>query len=115
MIIRMLLLGFVLVTAAAGGASAENRAMYGAGTTSCGQWQEYRTTGNKGMSFQLEAWIDGYLSGFNVASTGPDYLANKPSNVAFYIWIDNYCRDKPLDIIVQAVGALKNELLTRAR
>jgi hypothetical protein len=113
--IRTLLLGLVLVMAAAGGAVAEGRAVYGAGLVSCGQWLQYRTTGDKGNSFQLQAWIDGYLSGYNVASTDPDFLASQPAAVALYIWIDNYCRDKPLDVLTQAVTALKKELLTRAR
>ena len=97
------------------GASAQNRAVYGAAMVSCGQWQQTRTNGDKGTEFQLQAWIDGYLSGYNVATTGADFLASKPASVALYIWIDNYCRDKPLDVLVQAAGALKNELLSRAR
>src|SRR5262245_61830623 len=76
-----LLLSLVLSIAAADGASAQGRAVYGAGLLSCGQWQEYRTTGNKGASFQLQAWIDGFLSGYNMASSGPDIIikeADKP-------------------------------------
>jgi hypothetical protein len=91
------------------------RAVYGAGLVSCGQWQQYRTTGDKANSFQLEAYIDGFLSGYNLASAGPDFLKSKPAAVSFYIWIDNYCRDKPLDAITQAMLALRDELLARAR
>jgi hypothetical protein len=44
---------------------------------SCGKWQQYRTAGGTG-SLQLEAYIDGFLSGYNVGSDGPDLLAAKP-------------------------------------
>jgi hypothetical protein len=110
--IRTLLLGLVLVIAAADGASA--RKIIGAGVSSCREWQENRTMGNK-VSFQQRSWIAGYLSGYNVASNDPDFLVSKPDAAAIYIWIDNYCRNKPLDDLMHAVTALKDELVARAR
>jgi hypothetical protein len=114
--IRTLLLGLVLGIAAADGACAQGRSTYGFSSTSCGQWQKYRTAKDTG-SLQLEAYIGGFLSGYNFASTGPDILAGTPNDrgVSIHIWIDNYCRDKPLDLLTQALVALKNELLARAR
>ena len=114
--IRTLLLGLVLVIAAADGASAQGRTGYGYSSFSCGEWQQSRTAKGTG-SLQLEAYVAGYLSGFNMAFTGPDFIAGTPNDkgVSFHIWIDNYCRDKPLDTLSQAVVALKNELLARAR
>lgn len=109
------MLGLILVIAARDGASAQDRAVFGAGMTSCGQWQEYRTRENKAMSYHIQAWIAGYLSGYNVAADDPDFLIGKPDPVAMYTWIDNYCRDKPLDFIVQAANMLRKELLARAR
>jgi hypothetical protein len=113
--IRTLLLSLLLGIAAADGASAQNKTVYRAGLVSCGQWQEHRTTGNKASSYQLQAYVDGFLSGYNLASEGPDFLVGKPDSVSLYIWIDNYCRDKPLDAVVGALFALKYELLARAR
>ena len=46
---------------------------------------------------------------------GSDLLAAKPDDVALYSWIDNYCRDKPLNALGEAVFALKNDLAARAR
>lgn len=89
--------------------------MYGAGTVSCGEWQKYRLSGDKGNTYQLQAWIDGYLSGYNVASEDVDVLASKPSSIAFYAWIDNYCGSHPLDILVVAASALRKELTDRAK
>jgi hypothetical protein len=114
--IRTLLLGFVLVIAAADGASAQGRVVYGFIGKSCGQWLEVRAA--KGVSSaQFEAYVDGFLSGENSASTGPDFLAAIPNDkgVSIYIWIDNYCRDQPLNGLSQALMALKQELLARAR
>ena len=52
-----------------------------------------------------------------MAFTGPDFIAGTPNDtgVSFHIWINNYCRDKPLDLLTQALFALKNKLLARAR
>jgi hypothetical protein len=110
---RTLLLVFAVGIGSADVASAQFRTVYGAGTVSCGQWQQFRTTGDKVKNFQLQAWIDGYLSGSNAASND-DFLAEKSDSVSYYFWIDNYCRDKPLDVIVQAVSKLKEELSARA-
>src|SRR5258705_4408335 len=75
--IRTLLLSLLLGIAAADGASAQNKTVYRAGLVSCGQWQEHRTTGNKASSYQLQAYVDGFLSGYNLASEGPDFLVRK--------------------------------------
>jgi hypothetical protein len=66
------------------------------------------------MAYQLEAWIDGYLSGFNVAKpSGPDVLASHPNGHALNAWVDNYCRSKPLEPIITAVHVLIKELQSR--
>ena len=44
---RTLLLGLVLSIAATGAFAEEGRAVYGAGTFSCGRWQEVRTSNSK--------------------------------------------------------------------
>ena len=77
---------------------------------------EARTTGDKASSYQMQAWVAGFLTGYNIASaTDPDFLGKSmPDKVAMYIWIDNYCRDKPLNIVAAAVMALKDELVARA-
>ena len=114
--IRTLLLGLVLVIAAADGASAQGRSTYGFGDASCGDWLQSRTAKDIN-SYQLQAYVAGFLSGYNFAFTGPDFLAGKASDkgASFYLWIDKYCRDKPIDILMQAMVALRVELQTRAR
>jgi hypothetical protein len=117
--IRTLLLGAVVAVTAASAEAKDAAAVYGAGTLSCGQWQQSRagsTNRDKGNSFQLQAWIDGFLSGYNLADDSPDFLKGMPDGgTSFHFWIDNYCKNKPLDTLVIAATALKDELQARAR
>jgi hypothetical protein len=93
-----------------------NKLAYGAGMVTCGEWQKYRTTGNKSATSQLEAWIDGFLSGYNMSeSESDDILAPRPQSVAYYAWIDNYCAQNPLNPVASAAILLKNDLVARAR
>jgi hypothetical protein len=92
----------------------ENKLVYGAGMVTCAEWQKYRMAGNKPAQVQLQAWIDGFLSGYNTASDGTNFLGPRPEDVAYYAWIDNYCSQNPLNKVIQAVMALKDELTSRA-
>jgi hypothetical protein len=115
--VRVVLLGLAIAAVAAVNEGiARDGTGYGAGTISCGEWQQHRVSGYKSNSYQAQAWIDGFLSGLNMtADSGPDFLVPKPDPVAYYAWIDNYCREKPLDPLAQAALALKKELAARAR
>lgn len=95
-------------------AKAQDRTVFGAGMVSCAEWQQARI-GDKSNAYQAEAWVDGYLSGSNTSTDGPDFLSNKPKSIALYAWIDNYCATHPLDAVITAAWRLKKELLSRAR
>jgi hypothetical protein len=112
--IRIILWGLAIVSALMGSASAENKTVYGAGMITCAEWQQYRSSGNKPGSYQAQAWIDGYLSGSNSSGNGPDFIAPKPTDIAYYAWIDNYCAQNPLNQLMVAAFRLKQELLSRA-
>lgn len=113
--IRITLLGLAVATALMSSASAEDKMVYGAGMITCAEWQQYRSSGNKPASYQAQAWIDGYLSGSNASGNGPDFIAPKPTDVAYYACIDNYCAQNPLNPLMGAVYKLEKELLSRAR
>ena len=57
----------------------------GAGMISCGEWLQFRSAqtsdGNVqqvSAALQAEAWIDGFLSGFNIGKPpGPDLLQSR--------------------------------------
>ena len=90
--------------------------IYGAGSVSCGDWLKYRDQKMLGEQYQAQAWIDGLISGINLAkSNGPDLFASFPGKEGMYAWIDNYCRSKPLDKLVSAGMALAEELKARAK
>jgi hypothetical protein len=88
--------------------------MVQSGMVTCAEWHQYRSTRNKPASLQLQAWIDGFLSGYNTASESKDFIAPRPESIAYYDWIDSYCDLNPLNRVMQAVMALKAEL-ARAR
>ncbi len=120
--IRVTLLSLAIVGASAAVAPVEAMIIMGAGTVTCGEWLRLRPSlgreGNLtdlGSLYQLQAWIDGYISGYNVGSNGqPDLLASRPESAALYAWIDNYCRSDPLGHIGEAADALAQALRSRA-
>jgi hypothetical protein len=107
--LALAIVGLVVVQAKS--ALAEKRTQYGPGGVTCGEWQQHRSTRNTAV-FQLEAWVAGFLSGYNLASD-IDFLAPKATEVAYYAWIDNYCRQNPLNRVSEAATALKDELISR--
>ena len=85
----------------------------GAGAATCGEWLEYRKSDNL-HQFQMRSWIDGYISGYNVANPfHSDFLASMPRSTDIHLWIDNNSRSKPLDSLAVATGALIKELQSR--
>ena len=121
--IRIALLGLAIFIGGTSGISAQQRTTMGAGTLSCGQWLQNRSLaehpGNSQelvATYQMDAWLDGYLSGTNVnVPNWPDIFTSRPSSIAMYAWVDNYCRSNPLDRISAAANALLAELLSRAK
>jgi hypothetical protein len=105
-------LGLAITIASATVACAEPRKIMGAGTISCAEWQQYRSYEQNGNeqyqvnAYQAQALIDGFLSGYNTAIVGPDILASGLGGRASYAWIDNYCRSKPLDLLINATWTL---------
>lgn len=121
-------MSFRVVVLAAGVLLAANpvtmaQTIAGAGTISCGEWLRFRSfedqsghEGDRAKLFQLQAWVDGFVSGVNFARGGnPDILLSQPSFSALYAVVDNYCRTKPLDWVSSAAIALANELQARAK
>jgi hypothetical protein len=86
---------------------------YGAGTQSCGQWLASRLHGQEVLPHQSDAnpnnlsWVLGWLSaaGYYLPSalrdTDPDAVA---------AWVDNYCREHPLEKLQVAAASLVDEL-----
>jgi hypothetical protein len=83
----------------------------GAGT-SCGKWLEERQKRGVG-DVQLQGWVLGYLSGANVNQQGTDFLVAVDA-AAISAWLDNYCRQHPLEMLWEASDSLILDLAKRA-
>ena len=100
---------FMLLIGSASYAQQEGTVIIGAGSLSCGKWLEARN--NPRMHDQFEQWVLGYMSGINWAAwTKKQKQADLPDAEAALAFIDQYCRNNPLDPIVAAAAALVQEI-----
>jgi len=96
----------------------------GAGVDSCGDWLQYRqivaaqrATDRDVLLLSMEqSWIDGFVSGINATKSfgTADLLGSHPDE-GMYVWVDSYCRSKPLENILSASLALAVALKSQAR
>ena len=98
----------------AGEPSASPIAAYGEATSSCGSFVESRQ--NETQRYIYLAWLNGYLTAVNKYQSGIRYYdalgdikAGRDSQ-ALMLWLENYCRENPLDSFFRAVLMLQNEL-----
>jgi hypothetical protein len=97
------------------GASAQQYTILGAGTDSCGSWQQERRTRSITL-YGSEAWVLGYVTRANYdgASTGANANLTAGTDAeGLYAWIDNYCRANPLKNFASAVEGLVETLRKR--
>ena len=89
------------------------------GNVDCGQWLENR---NGPLSIDQVSdirWLGGYLSGMNTAWTAlatdnlKDPLRELHSLDQALIWMDNYCKSKPLETVKMGAVELFMELVQR--
>ena len=76
------------------------------GDVDCGQWI-------KDNRSQDRAWLLGYLSGLNYPPELKDSLNTLDSAKQAYLFVDNYCRSKPLERVSSAGVALYLELMDK--
>ena len=106
--ISIALAGLILSTA-----SMEVMAVQVRGARSCGQWIELRKTLDAVEAVAQESWFVGYLSGM-AAYSDTDILKGT-DNPSIFLWLDNYCRAKPLKRIDDAGDELFLELKKQKR
>ncbi len=96
-----LLLAVFLIS---GTAWAVDYKVFGIGTQSCGGWTAAKKM--KSYPFDYQTWITGYLTAYSRwAEEGLGPVGNSDANGA-WAWIDNYCRDNPLEDVADAAEAL---------
>ena len=85
----------------------------GYGNNLCNSWTKDAKT--ELLHYQHEAWLLGFLSGYNWHSMGNpsgDVIRDEDTS-ALVAWVDNYCYAHPLDHIVLAADQLIDELRRR--
>jgi hypothetical protein len=84
-------------------------AVHGFDHMSCGDWRLSRTTGP--VREQYIAWVRGIVTGYNYANPDSQITAGRmPDDGALALYIDGYCRDRPMTPFVGAAFALIDEL-----
>jgi hypothetical protein len=100
--------------------------LMGSGAMRCGEWTRLRTFSDSQTGHvkeltslhQLQAWVDGFVSGVNVAGTDgdwSDFLSSKPKSDALYAMVDAYCRHNVIDSVADAAADTVKELRKRAQ
>jgi hypothetical protein len=89
-----------------GTALSETVRTLGPGSSStCGTWLGNRRSSSYNA---MGTWALGYFSGAATYSADLDPLANIDADAVFY-WLDNYCRDHPIDRFVDALHVFVRE------
>lgn len=104
-------LAFVLsiVTATTAASKDESGAFEVTGTISCENWVIYRNQ----MGWEeagAEAWISGFMTAFNFATTSLYSIRGNVDHQDIYLWMDKYCQANPLNNIAFGMAELVAEL-----
>jgi hypothetical protein len=87
----------------------------GAGATRCDEWLEARQQKASILSFGLEDWVLGFVSGVNLMESERHDLLLNVSEKDVFARVDFYCREHASDILFQAAAIATADLLrTRA-
>lgn len=81
------------------------------GMTDCGEWVKSQTTGTQ--KYNNRAWLLGFLSGLNQDSFYKDALDKVSSAAQIYLWMDNYCKNNPLEKVNIGAYELFTELMLK--
>ncbi len=114
---KLILAVFVMLTISGEAWAIDAKGEYnilGQGNRSCGKWTQGRKKDDWPQR-AAEAWILGFITAYNFYVPGLSNVAKGTDVVGREAWIDNYCRDHPLDKIVDATEALIKHLKTRQR
>jgi hypothetical protein len=82
------------------------------GDMSCRDWVEHHSTGTPDIEAIIQNnWVAGYLSGIAVGLSTD--ILDHPSGESIIIWLNNYCKNNPLDNMSTAASHLAIELKNR--
>src|SRR4051812_14663298 len=86
---------------------AEAYMLIGPGLSSCGTWTTYRrayqpggsATSGHAQALENMQWVLGFLSGIGFVGEHDDDPLKGIDGEGVWAWIDNYCREHPIDLI----------------
>lgn len=103
-------------------AAAEERgagvATWGIGQISCGRFvqERERRPGNRGpYDATFRQWLLGFITALNWSAADRRDLLEGSDAEGAMLWVENYCRGKPLDTFLDAALALRQELANKPR
>lgn len=79
-------------------------AVFGAGSKSCESYLKARAS-SRGLTAYVN-WMEAYLSAFNLIVANTYNIAGTRNLDQMLKWTDDYCKDNPQDLYVNAVAAL---------
>ena len=79
------------------------------GRADCGEWVKSQTTGTQKQ--RDRAWLLGFLSGLNQDDFYENALDKVSSAAQIFLWMDNYCKNNPLEKVTKGAFRLFGELL----
>ena len=89
--------------------AAQEQAVLGQGNVSCSSWLENHRSDDVQRSART-AWILGYITAFNqYGSKSERDVTEGKSTEEMTAWIDNYCKQHPVDNVYRASAALVDE------
>ena len=92
----------LLCAASWGSAEPKTYTVYGVGAQSCGKWTAEKSELVRGF---MNSWVLGY-----VTALGGVAGARDTDSQAITAWVDNYCREHPLNRLDEAAATLVGEL-----
>ena len=82
-----------------------NYLVRGIGTDTCGQYIKANVTQKNWYLM----WYTGYISGVNASLPGKYDHSNKIDIDSLDLWLENYCKNNPLETFERAVASLLKE------
>jgi hypothetical protein len=89
----------------------------GIGTQNCGQYVEHRRNSSPLLQQLYSQWAQGFISGYNIGTpfSGegkgvPKPAVRVPDEETIWLFLDSFCRNRPLDFVANGAVSLIKEL-----
>ena len=89
----------------------------GVGKQTCGYWVTARKAGSSDTSAKtllresvVTSWVQGFVVGVWAREGGQRASFSVPDGPTMQVWLDKYCADRPLELVMQAAIQLVTEI-----